>query len=155
MKNFFKLIVSILICQLAGILGMIFTTPSIDNWYDTIQKPSWIFPNWVFGPVWITLYILMGIALFFVWEKKGSINIKKAVSVFGFQLVLNSLWSIIFFGFNNITLALVEILILLGAIIWTMMEFKKISKTAFYLFIPYLLWVCIATILNFNLWLLN
>jgi len=150
-----KLFISIIICQLAGIIGAFFTTPNIDTWYQTIVRPDWTPASWVFGPVWITLYTLMGIALFFVWEKKGSVNIKKAVSVFGFQLVLNSLWSIIFFGFNNITLALVEILILLGAIIWTMVEFRKVSKTAFYLLIPYLLWVCLATALNFNIWILN
>jgi tryptophan-rich sensory protein len=150
-----KLFISIIICQLAGIIGAFFTTPNIDTWYQTIVRPDWTPASWVFAPVWITLYTLMGIALFFVWEKKGSVNIKKAVSVFGFQLVLNSLWSIIFFGFNNITLALVEILILLGAIIWTMVEFRKISKIAFYLLIPYLLWVCLATALNFNIWILN
>jgi tryptophan-rich sensory protein len=150
-----KLFISIIICQLAGIIGAFFTTPNIDTWYQTIVRPDWTPASWVFAPVWITLYTLMGIALFFVWEKKGSVNIKKAVSVFGFQLVLNSLWSIIFFGFNNITLALAEIVFLLGAIVWTMVEFRKISRTAFYLLIPYLLWVCLATALNFNIWILN
>jgi len=151
----FKLFISIIICQLAGIIGAFFTTPNIDTWYQTIVRPDWTPASWVFAPVWITLYTLMGIALFFVWEKKGSVNIKKAVSVFGFQLVLNSLWSIIFFGFNNIVLALAEIVFLLGAIVWTMVEFRKISRTAFYLLIPYLLWVCLATALNFNIWILN
>jgi tryptophan-rich sensory protein len=151
----FKLFISIIICQLAGIIGAFFTTPNIDTWYQTIVRPDWTPASWVFAPVWITLYTLMGIALFFVWEKKGSVNIKKAVSVFGFQLVLNSLWSIIFFGFNNIVLAVAEIVFLLGAIVWTMVEFRKISRTAFYLLIPYLLWVCLATALNFNIWILN
>lgn len=151
-----KLFGAIIICQLAGVLGTFAVSPAIGDWYTTIQKPLWTPASWVFGPVWITLYTLMGIALYIVWmQKEKGMKIKKAVSVFAGQLILNSLWSVIFFGFNNITLALVEILILLGFIVWTMVEFKKISKTAFYLLIPYILWVCVATALTFNIWLLN
>ncbi|MBU1557926.1 tryptophan-rich sensory protein [Patescibacteria group bacterium] len=150
-----EFIVSILICQLAGILGSVFTMSEITNWYSILEKPLWTPASWVFGPVWITLYTLMGVALYLVWQKRNVSNVKKAILVFSFQLVLNALWSIIFFGLHNVFWALVEIIILLGSIIWTMFEFNKIDKRAMYLLLPYLLWVCVATALNYNIWILN
>lgn len=151
-----KLFASIIVCQLAGIVGAFFTTPAINGWYVSVIKPTWNPPAWIFGPVWITLYTLMGIALYLVWQRKeDGIKIEKPIWIFGGQLILNSLWSIFFFGLHNILLALINIIILLAMIAWTIIEFKKISKIAYYLLIPYILWVAFATILNLNIWLLN
>ncbi|MBU4479907.1 tryptophan-rich sensory protein [Patescibacteria group bacterium] len=151
-----KLFLSIIICELAGILGAIAISPALNNWYIDLQKPLWNPPAWVFGPVWTTLYALMGVAFYLIWIKKDKgMAIKKAVYIFAIQLILNSLWSIIFFGLHNIFLALIEILILSVFIIWTMIEFYKIDKRATYLLIPYILWVCVATVLTLNIWLLN
>ena len=155
-KRIGKLIASIVICQLAGIIGSIFTSPAISTWYAGLQRPELSPPNWVFGPVWITLYTLMGISLFLVWDKglkkKQS---KTAVSIFGVQLFLNAAWSFLFFGLKSPVLAFFEILILLAAIIITTVLFYRISKTSAYLLIPYVAWVFVATILNYSIWMLN
>ncbi|MBT3412909.1 MAG: tryptophan-rich sensory protein [Candidatus Jacksonbacteria bacterium] len=156
LKNISKLILAIGISELAGVLGSIFTVSSIPNWYATLTKPALNPPSWVFGPVWTTLYALMGIAAFLIWkqgwEKK---EVKIALGAFGAQLVLNTLWSIMFFGLQNPGLALINILLLWLAIIWTMVGFYKISKPAMYLLVPYILWVSFATYLNYALWTLN
>ena len=148
-KNLPKLIFSIGICLGAGVLGSFFTFSAIPIWYATLNKPSFSPPNWVFGPVWTVLYILMGISLYLVWTKK------KVPSVFWVQLVLNAAWSIIFFGMKNPVLSLVDIVALWIAIILTIKSFYPISKTAFYLLIPYLLWVSFATILYLSIVIVN
>lgn len=156
-KNIGKLIFSIGICLGVGILGSFFTISAIPTWYATLNKPIFSPPNWVFGPVWTILYILMGISLYLVWSKKNpstSLRIK-VPAVFWIQLVLNASWSIIFFGMRNSTLALVDIIALWIAIVLTIKTFYPISKTAAYLLIPYLLWVSFATILNLMIVLLN
>lgn len=144
-----KLIFSIGLCLGAGVLGSFFTVSSIATWYQTLNKPFFSPPNWIFGPVWTILYILMGISLYLVWEKK------KVPAVFWIQLILNALWSIIFFGMRNPTLALMDIVALWITIILTMKAFYKINKIAAYLLIPYLVWVSFATILNLIIVLLN
>ena len=143
------LILSIGLCLSVGILGSFFTVSSIPTWYATLIKPSFSPPNWIFGPVWTTLYILMGVSLFLVWEKR------KVPVVFWIQLVLNSIWSIIFFGFKSPGLALVNILALWVAIILTMRAFYKVSPTATYILIPYILWVSFAVFLNLFIVILN
>ena len=153
MNKWVKLIVSILICQIAGIIGSIFTTPSITTWYADLQQPAFSPPNWVFGPVWITLYTLMGISLYLVWNKKN--NVKIPLTLFFIQLILNSIWSIIFFGLQNSFYALIEIIILWIAILLTIISFYKISKKASLLLIPYIIWVTLAAILNYYIWVLN
>lgn len=155
-KTFFRLIASIMLCQFAGIIGSVFTMPAIGGWYSTIQKPFFTPPNWVFAPVWTTLFLLMGISLFLVWEK-GLVEKKSqvAVGVFGFQLVLNVLWSVLFFGLQNPFLAFIEIVFLWLSILATIILFYRISKKAGILLIPYLLWVCLATFLNYSVWILN
>jgi benzodiazapine receptor len=154
--NIIKLAVSILICLAAGSVGSIFTTPSIPNWYASLQKPSFNPPNWVFGPVWTTLFVLMGISLYIVWSR-GLQNkkIRKAIFVFGLQLLLNILWSILFFGLKSPLLAFLEIIILWFAISITIIQFFKISKGAGLLLLPYILWVSFASILNFFIVKLN
>ena len=156
MSDIRTLIVSILISETAGVIGGVFTASSVSGWYVTLTRPELSPPNWVFGPVWTTLYALMGIAAFLVW-KRGSKRpeARKALRVFVLQLFLNTLWSIIFFGLRSPGGAFVEIIFLWCAIIWTLITFAKISRTAAWLLAPYLLWVTFAAYLNFSLWILN
>lgn len=154
MKNFIKLLISIIVCQVAGVIGAIFTTPAISGWYKSLQKPFFNPPNWIFSPVWIFLFLLMGISLYLVWDRGVREN-KKAIIIFGVQLVLNIFWSIIFFGLKSPGFAFLEIIILWLAILTTIISFYKVSKTAGLLLIPYILWVSFALILNFFLWQLN
>ena len=151
-----KLIASILICQLAGLIGSIFTFESIPTWYASLEKPFFTPPGWLFGPVWITLYTLMGISLYLVWQKgfrkRGN---KIALYVFAAQLALNAMWSVAFFGLRSTFYGLVTIVPLWIAIAATIILFYKISKKAGWLLVPYILWVSIATALNFYIWQLN
>jgi benzodiazapine receptor len=155
-KDLLKLIASIIICQLAGFIGSLFTTPAIPTWYATLRKPTFTPPSWVFFPVWTTLFLLMGISLFLVWQKTlKERKVKIALSLFAIQLVLNTLWSIFFFGLKSPLLAFIEIVILWFAILLTILKFFKVSKPAGILLLPYILWVSWAAVLNFFLWNLN
>ena len=149
------LLTSILIAQSAGIVGSLFTSGSVDGWYTTLMKPALNPPSWVFGPVWIFLYTLMCVAAYLVWMNRDLPGAKLALVVYGVHLVLNALWSIIFFGFQNPALAFAEILILLGAILLTTILFWKVNTWAGILFLPYLAWASFATFLNYNIWRLN
>ena len=144
-------------CLVIGYLSGMMTRESITTWYPTLVKPIFNPPNWVFAPVWTILYIMMGVAGGIVWTKIESDeeNVKKAFKFFLIQLGLNALWSFIFFYLHNPLLALIEIVILQLMIFETYSQFKKIDKTAGYLFIPYLAWVSFAMILNFSIWWLN
>lgn len=153
MSKTVKIVLAIVVCELAGFIGAIFTTPSIPNWYAFLNKPSFGPPNWIFAPVWTTLFALMGVSLYFLWEKRK--KAKTALIFFAIQLVLNMLWSILFFGLKNPTLALVEIVFLWIFILLTALSSLKISKLAAKLFIPYLLWVSFASFLNLQIVLLN
>jgi tryptophan-rich sensory protein len=156
MNKFLKFVVSLGICLLAGGLGTIFTVSSIPTWYAALNKPVFSPPNYLFAPVWTILYILMGIGLYLVWKK--GIKTKKsreAVYTFGVQLFLNAIWSPIFFGYKNIFLALIVIILMLFFIVKTIVLFAKIDKKAAYLLYPYAAWVSFATILNFSVWILN
>ena len=150
--NKMKLFISILSCQLIGILGSIFTMPAISSWYTTLTKPFFTPPSWLFAPVWTLLYLLMGISLYLVWTSKYT---QKSILYFEIQLFLNFLWSVVFFGTRNIFNGFVVIVFLWFFILLTMIEFRKISKTSFRLLIPYLLWVTFASILNLSLLILN
>ncbi|MBX2992933.1 MAG: tryptophan-rich sensory protein [Bacteroidetes bacterium] len=154
--NYLRLIASIVLCQSAGIVAAILTAQSVQTWYPTLLKPSFNPPNWLFGPVWITLYFMMGISLYLVWQRSGTgQNIKTAVLFFVTQLVLNAAWSLIFFGLQSPFWAFVEIVALWVAILITIILFREISRTASYLLVPYILWVTYAAILNFTIWRLN
>lgn len=156
MKKLIKFVLSILFCQLAGIIGSIFTVPNINTWFIDLNKPLLNPPNWVFGPVWITLYILMGISLFIVWNKGLTDTFRKnAFSLFIIQLVFNSLWSIVFFGMHQLLLSVAVIIMLWLLIFVNIVHFGKISKAAAYLLIPYILWVSFASYLNISIYLLN
>lgn len=154
--NWLKLITAITVCELAGIIGSIFTGPEIQGWYTTLAKPMFNPPNWVFGPVWTTLFALMGIAAYLVWQQ--GINrhaVRVALELFAVQLGLNILWSLIFFGLHNPGWAVVEIAVLWLMIVSTIIAFYKVSKPAAWLLLPYLLWVSFASALNFAIWNLN
>ncbi len=179
MKNTAKLIISILICEGAGIIGSFFTAPAIKTWYASLEKPVFSPPNWLFAPVWTILFLLMSISLYLVWGRNwkveasenksakkawnpiseklwsGTWKEENAVAIFVLQLVLNVLWSVIFFGLKFPSIAFAEILMLWVAILYTIVNFYRISKLAAYLLIPYILWVSFATILNFSIVLLN
>ena len=154
MTKLTKLIFCVALPLLAGSIGSYFTSPSIPTWYASLVKPVFNPPSWVFGPVWTTLFIMMGVALYLVLQKNAK-NKKEAYAFFGIQLFLNVLWSFLFFGLHSPLLAFIEIIFLLAAILATMYFFNRISKTASYLLIPYALWVSFATVLNFSLYLLN
>lgn len=178
-NNSIKFLLSIIICELAGAVGSIFTIPSINGWYITLNKTTLNPPNWVFGPVWTMLFLLMGISLYLVWSKKfiveynlktskikawnpwfqkfwsGSWQKINVILIFATQLFLNILWSIIFFGLHQPGVAFFELLMLWVAILYTIMNFYRISKPASYLLIPYILWVTFAGFLNYSIWMLN
>ncbi len=151
-----KLIISIFLCEMAGVAGSIFTAPAIPAWYDKLIKPSFVPPSWLFAPVWVILYLLMGIAFYLVW-KDEQVNpyVRGGVLLFSSQLALNILWSYLFFGLQSSLYGLIDIALLWIFIVLTTVQFKKVSKTAFLLMLPYLLWVSFAAVLNFFLWRLN
>jgi tryptophan-rich sensory protein len=151
-----KLIVSIVACEGAGGIGAIFTTPAIPTWYKGLKKPAFTPPNSVFGPVWITLYLLMAIAVFLVWfEGLSQEGATVAFAVFWSQLVLNILWSVIFFGLKSLLGGMVLIFLLWIAILVNIILFFGVSPIAGGLLIPYIIWVSIAANLNVQVWKLN
>lgn len=151
-----KFAVSLLLCLGAGFIGSFATNKSVGTWYMTINKPVINPPNWIFGPVWTTLFILMGIALYLVWHKGFTYpGVKIAFIVFIVQLILNILWSVFFFGFRSPTLGFINILILWLAILFTIILFFRVSQTAGYMLIPYILWVSFASVLNGWIMFLN
>lgn len=150
MKKLFKFILSILLCEGAGLIGSIFTFSSVTSWYPALVKPFFNPPSWVFGPVWTTLYLLMGISLYLVWGTK-----KKNLNWFWAQLVLNALWSIVFFGLKSPGLGFAVIILLWISIFQTIKAFRKINKTSAYLLWPYLAWVSFALLLNLSIVVLN
>lgn len=149
------LVLFVLICLGAGGLGAVATTPEIDGWYRTVAKPEWNPPDWVFGPVWTTLFVLMGISAWLVWKPAGFKYAATPLSLFALQLILNVAWSWIFFGLHQIGWAAVEIVILWMAILATTIAFFRRSKSAGWLLVPYLSWVTFASLLNFTIWRLN
>jgi len=159
MNNFLKLAISIGASALAAIVGSVFTSPAISGWYAGLKKPALNPPNWVFGPVWTFLFILMGVSLFLAWRKefkdKTGGRVKDADMSFILQLVLNAFWSVLFFGMGSPLLAFVEIIFLWLAIILTIIKFSKISAPAALLLLPYILWVSFAAYLNYSIWRLN
>ena len=150
--NYLRLVISIGGCLITGFISGMWTSSSINSWYKRLHKPSFNPPNWIFGPVWTILYIMMGIALYFAIKNKVGAN---AIKIFIIQLLLNTLWTVLFFGLNNILLALIEVVILLAFILWTIKSFYKKSKVSSYLLMPYALWSTFATILTLAIFILN
>jgi len=155
-KNIAKLISAIVICQLAGVVGSVFTNTSVQTWYVELQLPSFAPPGWFIGTVWIILYTLMGISLYLVWNK-GLKNkrVKNSLYLFGLQLILNAVWSFLFFGLRSPFLGLIEIVFLWVFISLTILKFYEISRAAAWLLVPYIAWVSVALTLNFSIWWLN
>lgn len=178
-NNTFKLIIAVVVSELAGVIGALFTGPAISSWYDGLVKPALNPPAWVFGPVWTILYFLIGASLFLVWKNNwktinpilkkrekawnvwserlwmGDLQKANVVAIFAIQYILNILWSFIFFKLHLPLVAFFEILALWIAIIFTIFNFYRISKLAAYLLLPYILWVSFAGYLNFAIWTLN
>lgn len=152
--NWKRLIISIIIAQSAGIIGSLFTSSAIPTWYATLNQPPITPPNWFFAPIWITLYTLIGISFYLIWQK-GLNKYKLATVLFSIQLFLNALWSIIFFGMQELLFGLIEIVFLWYFILATIIEFKEIDKRAAYMLFPYIAWVTLATLLNFSFVWLN
>jgi tryptophan-rich sensory protein len=151
-RDIIRLIVGLAICLGTGFVGSLLGGQVSSSWYESLPKPSFQPPGWIFGPVWTVLYILMGIAVFLVWRRGWAVKgVKIALLFFAIQLVLNGLWPIIFFRWNSLTGALIEIVFLWVAILATMVFFSRVSKTASVLLIPYILWVSFAIILTVKL----
>jgi benzodiazapine receptor len=150
-----SLAVFVLICFAAAGLGGLVTASNIPNWYAGIAKPTWNPPNWIFGPVWSCLYLMMAVSAWLVWRQAGLARAKLPLALFAIQLALNSLWSVLFFGLHSPGMAAVEIVILWLAIVATMVAFFRCSKIAGWLLVPYLAWVSFAAVLNFTIWRLN
>ena len=156
MTKIARLIFSVSVCLLTGFLGSFATRDSVTTWYAQLSRPSFTPPDWTFGVVWPILYVMMGISAFLIWnvgiDKR---QVKVSLGCFALQLILNGLWTLIFFGLHLIGLALVEIVILWAAILMTILAFWKVSKPAALLLLPYILWVSFAVVLNAGLFLLN
>ena len=155
-QSYPKLIAAILSCLILGSLGSLVTTNGPGSWYASLQKPFFAPPNWVFAPVWITLFILMGTALYLVWQS-GTENrdVQIALGFFGVQFILNVIWSFLFFGLRSPLLGLVTILLLWLMIAATIRAFYPVKKSAAFLLIPYIAWVTIATALNAAIYVMN
>ena len=136
-------------------LGSLSTIQNVDGWYATAEKASWNPPNAIFGPVWTLLYALMSVAAWLVWRERKRVDVRPALTVYVVQLVLNAAWTPIFFGAHQLGWALVEIVALWTAVLLTLLSFRGVSKTASWLFVPYLAWVTFAAFLNFTLWRMN
>ena len=149
------LVLFLVVCFAAAGIGGAVTTPKIATWYATLAKPSWNPPNWIFGPVWSALYCCMAVAAWLVWRQGGALQARVPLTLFGVQLILNVLWSCIFFGLEMPGLAVAEVLLLWAAIAATMVTFWQRSALAGALFVPYLAWVSFASLLNLTIWRLN
>jgi len=149
-------VVALLLPLVVGVLGSFSTMDSVRTWYPTLVRPSFAPPTWVFGPVWTTLYVMMGVASWLVWrEGTAKPAVRSALLLYGVQLVLNLLWSWLFFGLQRPFVALLDIVLLLVLIGVTAIRFAAVSRGAALLLLPYLAWVAFATVLNGGFWLLN
>ena len=146
------LLVFLLACTAAATPGLVFRP---GDWYRDLAKPSWRPPDWLFGPVWLLLYLSIAVSGWLVWQRAGIDGAALGLSVYALQLVLNGLWSAVFFGLRRPDLAFAEILFLWLFILATIVAFHPVDKTAAYLLVPYALWVAFAAVLNFRVWRLN
>jgi len=154
-EDIVKLVVVFAASFLAALLGSLFTIPNIPSWYVSLNKPSFSPPDWLFGPVWTILYILMAVALYLIWRGPKSKQRDSAIALYAAQLIMNVLWSIAFFGLHSVLLGLALILVLFVLLLLTTYEFYKISRPAAYAMVPYMLWVGFAALLNGAIYLLN
>jgi tryptophan-rich sensory protein len=150
-----SLILLFAVCLLTGALGSLATSTSVNSWYVELSKPTWTPPSWVFGPAWTLLYIMMAVAAWLVWRKGYTADVRFALTLFGVQLLVNGLWSYLFFGLRWPGGALVNIAVLWVAIAATAIAFARVSQPATWLMIPYLAWVSFAMTLNLEIWRRN
>lgn len=151
-----RLVLSILICQLAGVVGSVFTASTVTTWYPTLAKPSFAPPGWAISLVWIVIFTLMGISLFLVWREGASRpDVRTALYIFAAQLVVNVLWSFAFFWLKSPLAGIAVIIVLWALILATILKFRAVSKSAALLLVPYILWVSFAAFLNYTLWRMN
>lgn len=157
MNKISRIAIVVIICLAVGYLSGMVTRASITTWYPTLVKPSFNPPNWIFAPVWTSLYVMMGVAAGLIWNQitTQKASVTKALQFFTIQLVLNALWSYLFFGLHNLMLATIEVVLLWLMIFETYSQFAKINKTASYLMLPYLAWVSFASVLTASIWWLN
>ncbi len=151
----FKLFISIALPLMVGAIAGIFTATAIGSWFETLHHPSFRPPNWLFGPVWTVLYLLMGISIYLIWIQQATSMRKRVIIIFAIQLSLNFIWSFLFFYFHAIGFALVEIIVLWVCIFILIFQFRKVKPLAAYLNIPYIIWVTFALILNAGYFWLN
>jgi len=155
-QSYPKLVAAILFCVMVGSLGSLVTITGPGSWYSTLQKPFFAPPNWLFAPMWITLFVLMGIALYLIWESGTERReVKLALGIFGLQFLLNVLWSFLFFGLKSPLLGFIDILLLWVMIVATIRAFYPVKKNAAYLLIPYIAWVTLASALNGAIYFMN
>lgn len=145
------------VCFAAAGIGGLFTAPQTapGGWYDTLNKPFFTPPGWLFGPVWTVLYTMIAVSGWLVWRERDKVDVRPALIFFGAQLVLNLLWSVVFFGLEAPGPGLVEILVLWAAISLNIVAFMNVSRVAGWMLVPYLAWVTFAALLNAGIWLLN
>ncbi|RYZ00390.1 MAG: tryptophan-rich sensory protein [Chitinophagaceae bacterium] len=156
MKNGWKLLISLLLPQLAAAAGAFFTISDPGSWYQSIRRPAWNPPGWVFGPVWTVLYVLMGISLFLIWKGARNSSLKRsAILLWSVQLFFNACWSPLFFGAHMIGTALVDLCVLWILVLLTIILFARMSRAAAWLLVPYIAWVSFAGFLNYSIYLLN
>ncbi|MCD8507484.1 tryptophan-rich sensory protein [Candidatus Woesebacteria bacterium] len=156
MKDLSKLIFSVVVCELVGIIGSVFTVSAIPTWYATLNKPFFAPPNWLFGPVWTLLYFLMGVSFYLLWRQGWTKkSVRTARNYFLLQLGLNFLWTPIFFGLRSPLLALLVMSALWAAIIMAMLKIYRVSRMAAAILLPYLFWVSFAAALNAGIVVLN
>ena len=151
--NLVRLVIAVAVCEAAGVVGSVFTISAIPNWYAGLQKPWFTPPNWLFAPVWLSLYFLMGITLYLLWNRRERAG--TALGAFAVQLVLNVAWSVVFFGEHELFYGFVAIAALWVVILVAMGLSYRVSKGASALLLPYIVWVTIASALNYYVWVLN
>lgn len=155
-RTVISLAVALAIPLIVGALGGLATASSLESWYPSLAKPSWTPPSWVFGPAWTVLYLLMGLAAWRVWRLgPADPAVRGALGLFALQLVFNLAWSVLFFGFQRIDLALMEVVVLLALILVTALRFGRLDRISGWLLAPYFLWTTFATTLNASVWWLN
>lgn len=156
MQRYIALLISLFASFSAGFIGSYFTFDAIPTWYETLERPFLSPPNWIFGPVWSTLYALMAVSAWRVWEKRSiHPTASRSLFLYALHLGVNALWSIVFFGLQQPFLAVAVILVLWICIVTLIVQFSRIDRLAAWLLVPYLLWVSFASYLNISIALLN
>ena len=154
-RHWASLGVFLILCLAVMVLGATITAPAIAGWYAGLQKPSWTPPDWIFAPVWSLLYVIMAVAAWLVWCRRQTVNVTRPLGLFALQLLLNAAWSPLFFGLQQPLAALLDIVLLCGSLVLTLVAFWRVSRWAGGILLPYLAWVIYAAGLNFAIWQMN